>query len=114
MGKPTMALAELLHRDLGADFPVISGTSKADSPLVISEMRDYVAVEYAVIRQVMRTIGEEWEMAEQSLLHRDGRVIDELVVNVKDAGAPQWQGRRRFYFDITLGWKAAYGKAGEH
>ena len=106
----TMAtLAELLHRDLGPDFPVLSGNAKVDSPLVISETRDYVAVEYAVIRHVLRAIREEWELAEQRLQHRDGRAIDELVVNVKDAGAPEWQGRRRYFFDITLGWQATYG-----
>lgn len=104
-----MNLAELLRRDLGPDFPVVSGTSKVDSPLVISETRDYVAIEYAVVRQFMRAIGEEWKLAEQRLLQRDGRVIDELVVNVKDAGAAEWQGRRRFFFDITLGWQATYG-----
>ena len=104
-----MTLAELLHRDLGPDFPVVSGNGKDDSPLVVSETRDYVAVEYAVVRQVIRAMGEEWKLSEQRLLDRDGCVIDELVVNVKDAGAAEWQGRRRFYFDITLGWQAAYG-----
>jgi hypothetical protein len=106
-----MTLAKLLHRDLGPDFPVLSGDGKSDSPLVVSETRDYVAVEYAVVRQVIQAMGEEWKLAEQRLLHRDGRVIDELVVNVKDAGAPEWQGRRRFFFDITLGWQATYGNA---
>ncbi len=104
-----MTLAELLHRDLGPDFPVTSGTGKVDSPLIISETLDYVAVEYAVVRHVMQRIGEDWQRAEQKVMHRDGRVIDELVVNMKDAGAPEWQGRRRFYFDITLGWQATYG-----
>lgn len=102
-------LAELLLRDFGPDFPVLSGNGKVDSPLVISETRDYVAVEYAVIRRVIEAIGEEWQLAEQRLLHRDGRVIDEMVVNVKDAGAPEWQGRRRYFFDITMGWQATYG-----
>lgn len=107
---PTMA--ELLLRDLGPDFPVVSGTSKVDSPLIISELHDYVAVEHAVIRRIMSVIGEEWELAQQSVSHQDGRVIDQLVVNVKDAGAPEWQGRRRYYFDITAGWNATYGSEG--
>ncbi|AKC86561.1 hypothetical protein [Pseudoxanthomonas suwonensis] len=102
-------LAELLHRDLGPDFPVLSGNGKDDSPLVVSETRDYVAVEHAVVRHVIRAMGEEGKLSQQRLLHRDGFVIDELVVDVKDAGAPEWQGRRRFYFDITLGWKATHG-----
>lgn len=102
-------LAEFLLRDIGPDFPVISGTSKADSPLVISETHDYVAIEYAVVRHVMQRIGEDWQRSEQRVMHSDGRVIDELVVDVKDAGAPDWQGRRRFYFDITIGWQATYG-----
>ncbi|HRF83063.1 MAG: hypothetical protein J0L89_06450 [Xanthomonadales bacterium] len=102
-------LADLLRRDIGPDFPVVSGTSKADSPLVISETVDYVAVEHVVIRHVMGMIDEEWKLAEQRVTHQDGRVIDEMVVNVKDAGAPDWQGRRRFYFDITAGWHATYG-----
>lgn len=101
-------LADLLRRDMPG-FPVLSGTSRIDSPLVISELTDYVAVEYAVVRHVERMVGEEWEKAEQRLMHRDGCVIDVLVINVKDIGAPEWQGKRSFYFDITLGWKAAYG-----
>lgn len=79
-----VTLAELLLRDIGPDLPVLSGTNKADSPLVISETRDYVAIEYAVVRHVIRSIGEEWQLAEQRLRHRDGCVIDELAVNVKD------------------------------
>lgn len=109
-----MTLAQLLRQELGPDFPVVSGNGKADSPLVISETRDYVAVEYAVIRQVTGAIGEEWQVAEQRLMHRDGRAIDEIVLDVKQAGAPEWQGLRRFFFDITLGWNATYGKAREH
>lgn len=110
MNESSIPLAELLLRDLGQDFPVISGTSRVESPLIISETIDYVAVEYAVVRHVMRMIGEEWELARQSVSHHDdGRVIDELIVNVKDIGAPEWQGRRRYYFDITLGWQATYG-----
>lgn len=101
-------LADLLRQDIPG-FPVLSGTSRLDSPLVISELVDYVAVEYAVVRHVEGIVEEEWEKAGQRLMHRDGRVIDELIINVKDIGASEWQGRRKFYFDITLGWNATYG-----
>jgi hypothetical protein len=109
MVEPAMTLADLLRRDLGPGFPVVSGNGKADSPLVISETRDYVAIEYAVIHQFMGAAGEEWKLAQQNVQHRDGRVIDELVLDVKKEGAPEWQGYRRFFFDVTLGWRAAYG-----
>ena len=64
--------------------------------------RDYFAVEYTAVRHVLQAIGEDWQRAEHLLPHRDERVIDELVVNVKDVDAPERQGRRRQFLDITI------------
>lgn len=103
-GKAT--LADLLRSDLGEHFPVSGGNGKVDSPLVITDARDYVAVEYAVVRHVLTAIGEEYKLSKQSLLNRDDKKIDELVFHVKKAGAADWEGLRHFYFDVTAGFDA--------
>jgi len=101
----TQTLAELLREDISPDFPVSKGTGGADDPLVITEGIDYVGVEYKIIRHVMSMLGEEWEKAEQRLYGKEDRIMDEIVVNAKKAGAPEWQHRRRFHFDITIGFR---------
>jgi len=110
MQKSASTLVKLLHHDFGHDFPVVSGTRKEDSPLVITELRDYVAVEYAVVRHIMQALGEEWKLAEQRISHGNGRTIERMVVHAKPAGAPDWTGSRRFHFDITAGWRASERK----
>lgn len=42
-------LADLLREHLDSDFPVSTGNGKADDPLIITETRDYVGIEYAVV-----------------------------------------------------------------
>ncbi len=101
-----VSLADLLRSDLGQHFPVSGGNGKEDSPLVITAETDYVSVEYAVVRHVLSAVGEAYQLNNQALLNRDGRHIDMLVFDVKDAGSADWQGLRRFYFDITAGFGA--------
>lgn len=100
---PQQSLAQLLLDDLGRNFPVASGNAKENDPLIITALKDYVAVEYAVVRHVLGKIHETYELDSQSLLNQGDRRIDELVFKVKSAGAADWTGRRRFYFDITKG-----------
>ena len=97
-------LADLLREHLDSDFPVSTGNGKADDPLIITETRDYVGIEYAVVRHVLSMVREEYQRSEQRVSNKEGRVIDELVFDVKPAGAPEWTGRRRFFFDITAGY----------
>lgn len=98
-------LAELLREDISPDFPVSTGAGSADDPLVITEITDYVDVEYQIIRHVMSMLGEEWEKGGQRLYGKEDRIMDEVVVNTKAQGAPEWQHRRRFHFDITIGFR---------
>jgi len=98
------SLAELLRNDLGEHFPVASGNGKKDDPLVVTEKTDYVSVEYTVAHHVLDMLREERQLNSQRL-HRDGaRIIDELVFDVKSLGAPDWEGLRRFFFDISAGY----------
>lgn len=99
------SLADLLRQDLGEDFPVDHGNAKRDDPLVITEIRDYVAIEYMVARHVLTMLREEFALSEQKLHDRGGEVIDELVFDVKEPGEAEWSGRRRFFFDITHGFR---------
>lgn len=102
----TMSLAELIREDLGEGFPVSTGNGKQDDPLVITELLDYVSVEYTVATHVLTMLREEFELEGQSLTRANGRAIDELVYAVKSPGESEWTGRRRFYFDITDGFSS--------
>lgn len=102
------SLAQMLLTDLGDDFPVASGNGKKNDPLVITAQADYVSVEYAVVRHVLRVMREEFQLSSQTLVDDGGRKIDQLVFDVKPAGADGWSGQRRFFFDITAG----YGRVG--
>ena len=97
------SLAHVLLSELGPSFPISTGNAMTDDPLIITASRDYVSVEYAVVRHVLGKVRESYELDAQALLNRDGRQIDELVFKVKSAGAADWTGRRSFYFDITEG-----------
>jgi hypothetical protein len=100
---PMASLADLLREDIDASFPVSGGNGKRDDPLIVTEERDYVGVEYAVVRYVLGSIKENYKLAEQKLLTINDRAIDELVFHVKSNDEELWAGTRRFYFDITAG-----------
>ena len=97
------SLAQLLLDDLGSEFPVSSGNGKRDDPLLITAETDYVSVEYAAVKHVLRAVREEYKLTKQQLISDGDRQIDELIFDVKPLGANEWTGRRRFYFDITAG-----------
>ena len=75
-----ISLADLLREDLDPDLPVSAGNGKADDPLVITETRDYVSVEYAIAYHTLAMMNEEYKLKEQRVHRRGGRRrADELV-----------------------------------
>jgi|JI10StandDraft_1071094.scaffolds.fasta_scaffold37006_3 hypothetical protein len=99
-------LKELLKERFGSDFPVDGGSTHRDDPLVITDQRDYVAIEYTVAKFLLGEMGLDYKFEKQRVRNLDGQVIDELFFATKESGAPDWTQRRSFFFDITLG----YGK----
>lgn len=96
-------LKKVLESHFGGDFPVGAGTTKRDDPLVITDERDYVSIEYAVARFLLEKMGFEYEFEQQRTHNQDGRVIDELVYAAKESGEVDWSQTRRFFFDVTAG-----------
>jgi hypothetical protein len=97
----TTDLQKMLFDHFGSDLGIGRGTLKREDPLIITDSRNYVSIEYAIAEWALDD--EEFSL-EQQLLHDDNdRVIDELVYATKPKGAPQWVNRRRFFFDITAG-----------
>jgi len=94
-------LAEYLKSHFGDDFPVGIGSAKRDDPLVITELRLYVPIEYSIARLLLSDYDHELE--EQCLHQENGRSIDELVYKAKPIGSKEWTVTRRFFFDITAG-----------
>lgn len=102
-----LTLGELLKQHFGEDLGVTGGSAKRDDPLVITETVDYVSIEYAVAKFLMRD--QEYKKERQQLLNFNGRKVDELVFTTKRVGASEWETTRCFYFDITDGF-AQLGK----
>jgi hypothetical protein len=97
----TTDLQKMLFDHFGRDLGIGHGTLKREDPLIITDSRDHISIEYAVAKWAM---GDEEFALEQQLLHDDnGRSIDELVYATKPKDAPDWVRRRRFFFDITAG-----------
>jgi len=69
--------------------------------LVITELVDYVSVEYIAARFLMQ--GQEFKKKAQRLHHLEGRQVDELEFLTKDPGSDEWEGVCHFFFDITAG-----------
>ncbi|APO95585.1 hypothetical protein OR60_09030 [Xanthomonas vesicatoria] len=96
-------LKEVLEKRFGRDFPIGTGTSKRDDPLVITAQRDYVSIEHGVAQFLLEQMGFEYELEKQQTHNYDGRVIDEFIYAAKEAGESEWTQTRRFFFDITAG-----------
>ena len=96
-------LKEVLEERFGSGFPVGAGSAKRDDPLVITDKRDYVSIEYGVARFLLEQMGFEYEFEQQRIYNNEGRVVDELVYAAKKTGEPEWTQTRRFFFDITAG-----------
>jgi hypothetical protein len=99
-GNPT-PLQKILFARFGNDFGVGEGTMKRDDPLIITDARDYIAIEYAIAKWALGQ--NEFKLEEQRTHQVEGRTIDELVYAEKPKGAPAWVHTRRFFFDITAG-----------
>jgi len=99
-GNPT-PLQKVLFARFGNDFGVGKGTMKREDPLIITDARDYIAIEHAIAEWALGQ--NEFKMEEQRTHQVEGRTIDELVYAEKPKGAPAWVHTRRFFFDITAG-----------
>lgn len=102
---PTQAgpssLGDHLKLQFGSQLGVSAGSATRTDPLIITESVDYVSIEYAVARFLMQ--GQEFKKNAQRLHHIDGRQVDELEFLTKDPDSGEWEGVRRFFFDITAG-----------
>lgn len=98
-------LSDLLREHFGESFPVSSGSAKRDDPLIILDERDYVSIEYSVAQLLLDLAECEYELEQQHVRPANGRVVDELVYATSPKGAPEWTETRRFFFDITAGFK---------
>lgn len=99
-------LSDLLRANFGADFPVGNGSAKRGDPLVITELRDYVAIEYAIATFLLE-LGEcEYKFEGQRLHNLEGRIVDEITYAAKQIGESDWTQTRRFFFDITSGFQS--------
>lgn len=96
-------LKDLLEKRFGGDFPVGAGTTKRDDPLVITDQRDYVSIEYGVAKFLLEQMGFEYKFEQQRTHNQEGRLVDELVYAAKEPGESEWTQTRRFFFDITAG-----------
>ena len=59
-------LADLLRAHFGKDFPVGNGSAKRDDPLVITDKRDYVSIEYGVAQHLIGLGGYEFKFEQQN------------------------------------------------
>lgn len=98
-------LVELLREDFGAGFPVQDGSATRIDPLIITEERDYVSIEHHVAQLCLDAEDLEYELESQQLRTEGGVAIDELVYAAKPKGSPEWTQTRRFFFDITAGYR---------
>lgn len=100
---PSLPLVDLLRQRFGVDLGIVRGSATRADPLVISEPVDYVSLEYAIAEFLMS--GEEYKKEKQVLQNLGGQMVDELTYATKTPGAQQWERTRRFYFDITTGYR---------
>jgi len=96
-------LKEVLEKRFGSDFPVGAGTTKRDDPLVITDRRDYVSIEYGIAKFLLEQMGFEYKFEQQRTHNYEDRIVDELVYAAKEPGEPEWTQTRSFFFDITAG-----------
>lgn len=98
-------LVTQLRHDFGADFPVERGSLTRADPLVVTEERDYVSIEYFVAELLLKAKSLEYLLEQQVVHEVDGHVVDELVYATKPKGAPDWTHTHRYFFDITAGFR---------
>lgn|GEM_PF-1128236 len=103
LDESTYTLKALLQEHFGMDLPVGPGSAKRDDPLIITDQRDYVALEYAIANFLLQEMQLESRFEGQQLHRPNGRAVDELVYATKPVGERDWNQTRRFFFDITAG-----------
>jgi len=98
-----MYMKNELMAHFGSDFPVGSGSTTEDDPLIITALRDYVAIEYKIAQHLLSEMGFEYKFEKQSCLNIDGKVVDELTYTIRKPSDPEKAGKMSFYFDVTRG-----------
>lgn len=98
-------LRELLKKDFKIDFPISGGTGNSrDNPIVIdrTERNDYVSVEYGVIKCIAAGRQVEWKIVQQSLIHHNDRMLDQMKVQMTETTPDELRHSiENYYFDIT-------------
>ncbi|MFC1591343.1 hypothetical protein ACFL43_02345 [Thermodesulfobacteriota bacterium] len=98
-------LGKLLKSDFDIDFPISGGSGNSrDNPIVIHkvEPNDYTSVEYGVLRCLGIGRGIEWNTINQSVLHEDGRTLDQIKIETKETTEKEVITKiENYYFDIT-------------
>jgi hypothetical protein len=109
-----MNLRELLKKDFKIDLPISGGNGNSiDNPVVVhyQHPNDYVGVEYAVFNGLYTgrrfgLLGKgssfEWKFIKQTLIHHNGRKIDQMKFETKETSATEIITQvENYYFDIT-------------
>jgi len=107
-----VSLKKILQEHFGENFPVANGSTSQEQPLVITDTRDYVSIEYAVATFLLKEMGFEYKLQVQRTHNYDNRVVDELVYAVREPKDPSQSQTQHFFFDISAGFNR--GRSADH
>jgi hypothetical protein len=100
-----MELRALLKVNFGIDFPISGGTGNLrDNPIIIhrQEPNDHTSVEYGILRCLGIGRRVEWELIQQSLIHYNGTMLDQLKIRTKKVTDTEIITQvENYYFDIS-------------
>lgn len=100
-----MNLRELIKKDFNIDFPISGSTANSrNNPIVIHRQapNNPTSVEFGIIRCVGIARGVEWEVIEQRLIDHDGKYLDQITIETKEATGTEIIAQlESYYFDIT-------------
>jgi len=98
-------LRELLKAEFGIDFPITGGPGNSpDSPIVIlrQQPNDYTSCEYGILNCLARARSMEWKLLQQSVMHHNGRTLDQMKVQMTEHTPDEVRKSiENYYFDIT-------------
>lgn len=94
-----LSLREKIKRDFGEDLDISGGGGQTiGDPIVINEScKDYVGMEYYVIKLIYSAMGVNYKVAKQTLLDNDDKKIDQIKLAVESDDDNFYN----FYFDVT-------------
>lgn len=101
MDEPT-TLRQRLEEDFGIDLPISGGNGKSmgDAIIIDKATRDYVGIEYFIVKLIYEMIGKTWETQRQVLRSENNRNYDQLIVKVYNPDGSTHL--TDFWFDITF------------